>query len=441
MPDLPLTELAMSRIWQAARLPREMRTTDGRRIHVVYPGVWTHSDGPDFRDALIEMAGSLLRGNVELHLRPSDWKRHGHDTNPAYDTVILHVVYDNNHESPVEQPPNRSIPTLELRNYLASDASVAVDETASDLLGTLGQFACLPTLAHGQPQLIRAALRAAGWKRFTEKQLRFSQEFDRHAPAEVLYRGLLDGLGLMQNRSGMARVAERLPLQLVEQACAGIDPSDHLAALAVLLGVGGFLPFSPSHAQLAEIDPANMHRLTAVFETLTTRWALDPLPTSIWNLNRVRPMNHPVRRLASLAALIHAVHPSGILHTCLDVTSASPNPWRSWLDSAIPAIGEARAIQLSTNVLAPFAAAYAQASGDAGLTEAIGAIWERLPGKADDTVARTTLKQIVGNQRFVIRLAVESQGLHQIGRHGCQHLRCFECPIAALAMRHERAGL
>ena len=81
--------------------------------------------------------------------------------------------------------------------------------------------------------------------------------------------------------------------------------------------------------------------------------------------------------------------------------------------------------------------AWADTQGDAEQVDRMHAIWEQLPGAADDQIARTTLRQIVGEQRFPIRSMLENQGLHQIGREGCRELRCFECPSAALAVQHE----
>ena len=69
--------------------------------------------------------------------------------------------------------------------------------------------------------------------------------------------------------------------------------------------------------------------------------------------------------------------------------------------------------------------------------ERADAIWEQLPGEVEDSVARATRRQIVGEARLPVRTALEEQGLHQIGRLGCAQLRCFECPIAELAMRFE----
>ncbi|HUG16377.1 MAG TPA: DUF2851 family protein [Thermomicrobiales bacterium] len=438
MPGHELTELALSRIWQAGRVAREMRTSDGRRVHVIYPGVWTHADGPDFRDAMIELAGVMLRGSVELHLKAGDWRRHGHHSNPAYDDVILHAVLDNDLDETISQPPGRSIPTVELRNFLTIDLASMLNAPRDEPLGGLGRYACLPTLAGGRDDVVRAVLRREGWKRLAEKQLRYCQEFERLSPAAALYHGLLDGMGLTRNRDGMARVAERLPLSLIDRAVAERGPD---AAQALLLGAGGFLPLGPFETQLIGLDATRAGRAVALFEQIAAAADIVPVSASVWELRRVRPMNHPARRLASLASLIALSTPTGILDRCLNGRAEDADPWREWLSSAAPGIGASRAMQLTANVLAPFMAAYASASGDVALADRAAAVWERLPGRADDAIARGALEQIVGKQRFPVRLAIEAQGLHQIGRHGCRNLRCFECPIAELSMTHERPGV
>jgi hypothetical protein len=154
-------------------------------------------------------------------------------------------------------------------------------------------------------------------------------------------------------------------------------------------------------------------------------------------LNRVRPANHPVRRLASFGALLDGVAADGLLPTLLGLPLDDGRMWRAWLEGVQPAIGRSRADQICVNVLAPFLAAFAEATGDDDLADQVALVWERLPGSVDDSVAKAALTQIVGTQRFRVTLAIESQGLHEIARSGCRQLRCFECPIAALAVVHE----
>jgi hypothetical protein len=178
-------------------------------------------------------------------------------------------------------------------------------------------------------------------------------------------------------------------------------------------------------------------RVERSYATLAGIRQLEPLPTTTWTLNRVRPTNHPVRRLASLGALIEQSRKDGLLATFLALPLDGGRAWRNWLESVRPSIGRSRSDQLAVNVLAPFMAAYADAVGDDQLAERVGQLWESLSGAADDSIAKATLTQIVGQARFRVSLAIESQGLHEIGRNGCRQLRCFECPIAALAVMHE----
>jgi hypothetical protein len=431
-----IREVALARLWQDGRHARELRTVDGRRLDVDYRGVWTHGDGPDFRDALLEIDGQLQRGAVELHVHAADWRQHGHHLDPAYDAVILHVVLRGGYEhaAAAHGPAGRAVATLELASYLPDTLEDALLDDPALELGTLGARVCLPTLAGGRDALVRDVLRRAGWRRLTEKQLRVTQEFERLPPAEVLFRALLDGLGLTANRIGMAQIADRLPLRVLERLLArhGVH-----GALAGLLGVGGFLPLATQHAALAQLAPADADTLPALFEDMAREYELAPLSTTVWELGRVRPANHPVRRLASGASLLAHCEAGGLLDAVLARAGAPPDVWRRFFTGATPPIGRARADQLAVNVVAPFLAAYADAQGDETLAARAGRLWEALPGTADDAVARDTLRQIAGDRRVKIALAVEAQGLHQIGRHGCAQLRCFECPIAELATRYE----
>ena len=81
-------------IWADARLrPAALATTGGEPVEVLSPGVWNGGPGPDFRGAVLRIGGRRAAGDVEIHVRPSDWAAHGHDADPRYDRVVLHVAW------------------------------------------------------------------------------------------------------------------------------------------------------------------------------------------------------------------------------------------------------------------------------------------------------------------------------------------------------------
>ncbi len=88
-----VAEITLSAAWHAGAVPARLDTTDGVSLEIVHRGTWSHGLGPDFRDALILFDGRELRaGSVEIHLRTRGWSDHGHHLDPAYDTVVLHLV-------------------------------------------------------------------------------------------------------------------------------------------------------------------------------------------------------------------------------------------------------------------------------------------------------------------------------------------------------------
>ncbi len=424
-------EIDLCRVWADRALSGDMRLIDGRRLHVIYPGIWSNSNGPDFLDALLSIDGRLVRGAVEMHLRASGWYRHQHDKDTAYNDVALHVVLDNDLPDAVLTAKGASLPTLalpELRSERPHDGA------AAQIMAQLGTRTCLPETSREQPTLVRDVLHVRGWSRLVEKQLRFSQELQVLTAPEVLYRGLLDALGFSANRQGMAEVGRCVPLQLLERL---LQEEGETQVLAALLGTGGFVGETE---RLSNGNAQRSNQLAGAWAATQARFALEPVPDGIWTLNRVRPQNHPATRLASLASLIGSTGRSSLFEHVLALRLDGGKSWDQWLAQARPAIGESRRRQIIVNIIAPFMAAYAEVTRDEQLAEEVAADWERLPGAVTDSVARRTRRQIVGLTRFPIRTALEEQGLHEIHRSGCAELRCFECPIARLAVKHEPWG-
>src|SRR3712207_6082687 len=88
-----VAEITLSAAWHTGAVPARLETVDGVSLEIIHRGTWSNGLGPDFRDALILFDGRELRaGSVEVHVRTSGWGRHGHDSDPRYDDVVLHAV-------------------------------------------------------------------------------------------------------------------------------------------------------------------------------------------------------------------------------------------------------------------------------------------------------------------------------------------------------------
>ncbi len=125
-----LPERLLAQLWRRSQ-GRKLRTTDGRRLSVIYPGRPAPGHGPDFRDALVELDGQQVAGPVEVHRTPAAWAAHGHRTDPAYHDVILHVV---GREHPEAQGAERELPTVVLDGR-AAEATARRPVTGAPLRG------------------------------------------------------------------------------------------------------------------------------------------------------------------------------------------------------------------------------------------------------------------------------------------------------------------
>src|SRR5438552_6230938 len=122
-PSPEFSEADLARLWQGQRFPPEaLRTREGRAFRVIYRGRATGGPGPDYRDAIISAAEELLQGDVELHVRTSDFRRHGHHRDPAYDGLVLHLVFRHDEDGDTTLPGGRRVPVVALADWVEGRA-------------------------------------------------------------------------------------------------------------------------------------------------------------------------------------------------------------------------------------------------------------------------------------------------------------------------------
>lgn len=219
----------------AAGLGHGLRLADGRELRVIFPGIPGGGQGPDFRDAILEADGDLLRGDVEVHLLESGWRAHGHHHDPAYANVVLHVAGENPGGARTTLHASRAIPILVLGLQTAAPAAAF---TPPCVIWSAQGGAAGPALAR------------LGRRRLRMKAARAQPLMAAGGAGQALYELLLETLGGPANRTAFAALAGRLPLAALLERAAD-SPGREGVMAAALRDAAAELPL-----QYAGVRPA-----------------------------------------------------------------------------------------------------------------------------------------------------------------------------------------
>jgi hypothetical protein len=361
-------EAALAAAWgRGAAGPH--RLADGRVARVVFPGVPGSGAGPDFAGAIIDVAGDLLRGDVELHLRHSGWFSHGHDRDPAYRSVALHVVAVN--DLPLASTPHgpgRSIPLLVL---------------APAPRGLPAAFVPPCVFARAAGLDVTATLRRMGERRLRIKANRAALLAADRPAGDVLLALLPEAVFGPANRAAARALAGRLRLAPLLEAATAAGPATEgsLALAAVLRGLAAGLAFP----------------------------------------GRVRPGAAPGRRLDALARLIACWWPAG------SAAGWPPAlvPGVSWQAAAVDGLGRGAAIEVVANALIPAALA----TGAWSEPEALAA-WAALPTPGTYGRLRPLERWLAGPGQQPFAAAASLQGGLLLQADYCEKGACGRCPLS-----------
>jgi hypothetical protein len=440
-------ERLLQSIWLHQRLRREdLQTLDGHPLRVLHPGFWNHAAGPDFRGAVLQFGGEPARtGDVEIDRLPGNWQAHGHEGNPAFAGVILHVVWD----APRPGLHPVPVPALALEKFLdtplAEIQQWGVAGQAREWPKTL-QGACAQPLAALAPEQTAGLLQQAARVRFERKAGEMEARARQAGWEQALWEGLFRGLGYKQNIWPMQRLGELLPrLQ---------NPSASAAAWqARLLGVAGLLPADLSGAGADQY----LRRLWDHWWRERESFGDLILPRNLWRFGGLRPANQPQRRLALAAHWLSAgtflprlerwftgnmatdKAPDSLL-ACLE---AADDDFWSWhwglrsprLPRPQPLLGATRVTDLAVNVILPWFHARARAGRNEPLRKLAEARYSAWPAAQDNAVLRLARRRMLGREQSAgFHSAAAQQGLLQIVHDFCDHSNaiCTDCQFPAL---------
>lgn len=404
------------RLWRS----EDMVTNTGKKVRVVDPGLLNTDAGPDFFNAKIEIDGHMWVGNVEMHYRATDWKRHRHDSDKAYDSVILHVVAKD--DAPVRRTNGELIPQLVL------EVSPQFNADYASLVGATIEVPCAEKIKQVPHLTIVEWVEGLAFERLHGKVERIHQLLDSFNGSweDVCYVTLARNFGFGINNDAFERLARRTPLRLL-----GKHSDSVLQIEALLFGQAGMLD-----AQKPGMD-SYYNQLCTEYAFLSNKFQLTPMEKESWKLFRIRPQNFPYRRIAMLAQFIEGgfkmmnrileaegekemralfeVELSG--YWTKHYTFGKPN------ERATATLSRSSIDIILINTVAPLLYAYGELTGNYEMTDKAIKLLEDLRAESNSIVSHFVAYGIDCPD------ALTSQALVQLKREYCDARKCIYCKI------------
>lgn len=404
------------RLWRS----EDMVTNTGKKVRVVDPGLLNTDAGPDFFNAKIEIDGHMWVGNVEMHYRATDWKRHHHDSDKAYDSVILHVVAKD--DAPVRRTNGELIPQLVL------EVSPQFNADYASLVGATIEVPCATKIKQVPHLTIVEWVEGLAFERLHGKVERIHQLLDSFNGSweDVCYVTLARNFGFGINNDAFERLARRTPLRLL-----GKHSDSVLQIEALLFGQAGMLD-----AQKPGMD-SYYSQLCTEYAFLSNKFQLTPMEKESWKLFRIRPQNFPYRRIAMLAQFIEGgfrmmnrileaegekemralfeVELSG--YWTKHYTFGKPN------ERATATLSRSSIDIILINTVAPLLYAYGELTDNYEMTDKAIKLLEDLRAESNSIVSHFVAYGIDCPD------ALTSQALVQLKREYCDARKCIYCKI------------
>ncbi len=380
-----LPESALAKLWQRRAARQEwFRTSQGRRVRVLYPGRPGTSAGPDFRNALLHFEDEgVVQGDVEIHIRQQDWYAHGHRKDPNYNGVVLHAALDLS-PNPTERQSGGEVPVVSLTSLLPRE-----EFSPSDADGESGYAGAVWTILAGlgypppaSPEELGELLDRAGDERFLGKSRRFGKFLAEQPPEQTLYEGIMEALGYRNNQQPFVRLASLAPYASLERE-AGHVPADSLVET-----LESWL------LQLSGLPPERGTR----FFPLPRRGLGSPMDPREWHCFRVRPANHPRRRIGGAARLLARRFDGtlegglveGFFRMAAEGSSRRLTDALTVTGGGVTYIGAARAKEVAVNVVLPFLHGLAKTNGDGETAANCLGLYRKFGKLAGNEVERET---------------------------------------------------
>ena len=393
-----MPEIVLHYIWEHCLWAGyDQQTTDGRKVDILSVGEHNRDAGPDYSHARVRIGGKEWVGNIEIHVCSSDWIKHHHHIDKAYDNVILHVVCTA--DKPIYNARGELVPQCELQYPSDKDYLTRLFESAQQMDSAISRIGCAEQLIH-DPKLL-----SEGWRKtLLRKRLECKRasitrllEITKNSWEHALYISLARNFGFHTNSLPFEQLAICTPLSYLQK-----HRNNLFQLTALLLGQAGLID-----------DPA----MQKEYDFLRTKFDLTPLDGSIWKHGKLRPQNSPELRIRQFAQLLY--QSENLLSKILDTDDLKELKALFEVDK----IGMNSIDILLINTVIPYKYAYALHRNNPAQAEAAMNLMERIPAE-NNTVVRQW--RVLGQS---IRNAADTQALLHLYQNYCQHHECINCEV------------
>lgn len=414
-------------VWQYQLFNKNQLTTEqSQTLKILKTGIRNPNSGPDFENSRVVIGTLEWAGKVEIHIKSSDWEKHNHEKDDAYESVILHVVWKN--DKPIKRKDGTEIPTLTLENRVEKSLLAKYQSLKENQLTIPCENFFLTQNDITKVSMIEKAL-ASRLERKSKEILELFDNTNRDFE-DVAYRFLMRNFGFKLNAEPFLRLAQSLPLKVLSKHRHNLFQTE-----ALLFGQAGFLE-----------NPIDEYggKLKSEYQFLANKYNLTDkkLSRSDWRFLRTRPQNFPTVRIAQVAGII--TQTSGFFSTFIEnkdskKIKASLQPvvsdyWLTHYDWAKittkpNTLGEESIDNILINTVAPLLAAYYYLTDDYGYFERALELLETIKPE------RNFITKIWASLDLKCKSAFDSQALIEQYNEFCTHRKCLQCAVGVEVLK------
>ena len=393
-----MPEIILHYIWEHCLWAGfEQYTTDGKKVEILSVGEHNRDAGPDYSHARIRIDGHEWVGNIEIHVCSSDWTKHHHHLDKAYDNIILHVV--RTADKPIYNSKGELVPQCELNYPSDKDYLSALFESAQRMDSAIARIGCAEQLLHDPRLLTEGWRKTLLCKRLECKRASITRllEITKGSWEHALYISLARNFGFHTNSVPFEELAINTPLSYLQK-----HRNSLFQLTALLLGQAGLVQ-----------EP----ELQKEYDFLRVKFGLTPLEGSIWKHARLRPQNSPELRIRQFAQLMH--QSENLLSKILDTDDLKELE----MLFAVPQMGKSSVDILLINTVIPYKYAYALHQNNPVKAEQAMRLMEKIPAE-NNTIVRQW--RVLGQE---VKNAADTQALLHLYQNYCQHHECINCEV------------